>query len=148
MDYLKLAISVLSGIVAAFFGSYGFIIGLVAVAIVFDFTTGLVRGKIKGDINSKKGFTGFWKKIALLLGLFFGIFLDYFIPVLLESGVNIVLPFSLPFGLIVGAYIILNEGISIIENLYECGVKMPPFILKLLKAAGEQLDGDKNERTN
>lgn len=143
MSMFKAIIAIGGGVFAAFCKSYGLIIELVAIAIVFDFTTGLIRGKIKGDINSKKGFKGFLKKIALLLSLFFGIFLDSFIPLLLILGLNIKIPFDLPFSLIIGSYIILNESISITENLYECGVKLPTFIVKLLKVAGEQLDSDK-----
>lgn len=147
MNTSKAVLSVILGTLAVFFRQYGLIIILVAVVITFDFASGILKSKIKGVINSKTGRQGFLKKLALFMALFFGIFMDYFIPMLLEAGVDLIIPFKLPFGLIVGCYIIINESISIIENLYECGVKMPAFIQKSLMAAKDKLDGaDENKQ--
>ena len=143
MNYIKFGISAILGGVASFFDQYAVIILLVAVAIVFDVITGLIKAKITGTISSKKGSSGMWKKIITLLALFFGIFLDYFFPVMLQSGINITLPFKIPFGLIVGVYIIINESISILENFSECGIKMPSWVASMFKNAEKQMDEKK-----
>lgn len=145
MNYIKAALAVILGVLATFCQQYGVIISLVAIAIVFDVVTGLIRAKIQGNVSSKKGYAGFWKKIATLAGLFFGIFLDYFVPIAVSAGIAFDIPFALPFGLIVGIYIILNECVSICENLYQSGFTVPGFIVKMLKLAGEQIVVEKDE---
>ena len=130
------------GMIASFMKQYGLVIGLVLVMIVMDWVTGLICAQVSGQgWDSKKGTRGFWKKMALLCALAFGITLDATIPFLLELGLHITLPFPTPFGLIVGAYIILNESISVCENLYGSNPAiMPGWIVKLLRAVSKQVD--------
>ncbi|MGN1481281.1 phage holin family protein [Porcipelethomonas sp.] len=142
----KYLISVICGLIATAAKQYGLILSFVVIGIVMDFVTGLVKCKVTGiPISSQKGYKGFWKKISLLAALFFGVFLDYFIAGVLEKIVSVELPFALPFGLIIGAYIVLNESISICENLYACnpGI-MPKWIANLLKSTKEKID-EKNK---
>lgn len=146
----KRVISFIAGVITTFFQMYGAILGLVGVAIIFDTITGVVGAKASGTkITSKKANQGFWKKIGLLLALFFGMFLDLFIPEALKF-VNITLPFNMPFGLIFGCYIIFNEGISICENLDKINPTiLPHWAKKMLKSGvgkiDSAIDNDKKE---
>ena len=145
-DVYKWAISVIGGAVAAFFGQYVLFIALVALAVVLDVITGLVKAKATGEgLSSKKANRGFWRKMALFVALAFGIFLDYAAAaVLVHVGVN--LGGELPFALIISAYIIINEAISISENLYLTNPdSFPKWIAKRLKVAKEQMDKDEAE---
>ena len=133
--------SALLGIIATFCQLYGVILGLVCMAIVFDTITGICAAKAKGiKVNSQKANQGFWKKIGLILALFFGMFLDLFIPTALTV-INIKLPFNMPFGLIFGCYIVFNESISICENLYKINPSiLPTWIKNLLKGGIKKID--------
>jgi toxin secretion/phage lysis holin len=136
--------------IATFTKQYGLLIALVAVAVVFDTATGMIEDKINGKpIDSKTGTKGFWKKVALLVGLFFGFFLDWFIPIMLTY-ISITLPFDMPFALIICFYIVLNECISICENLYEANPSvLPGWIVKLLGVAKDKLEeGSNDEKRN
>lgn len=137
----KKVCSFISGVVTTFFQMYGAILGLVGLAIVFDTITGVVASKATGKkITSKKANQGFWKKVGLLLALFFGVFLDMFIPEAL-SFVNVTLPFSMPFGLIFGCYIIFNEGISICENLDKINpIILPVWVKKFLATGSDNIN--------
>lgn len=136
-----LAISVVTGLVSTYFEAYGAIFLFVAIAIVLDVITGIVNSCANGiAITSKKATMGFWKKIALLLALLMGIFIDSFLPQLLTV-VGIHLTHNLPFGLIVGCYIVLNELISIAENILGTNaIAMPKWIVKFLKGAKKDID--------
>ena len=114
--------------------------------MVFDCVTGLIKAKIIGEgLTSQKGWKGFWKKISLLVGLFFGIFLDYAVP-LLFARAGLTLGIDLPFALIICAYIVLNECISVCENLYLINPNiMPKWIIKLLRGSKDKIDKDKEE---
>jgi len=144
----KWAASIITGAAAAFFGQYGLFFALVAAAVVLDVITGLVKVKATGEgLSSKKASRGFWKKMSLFAALTFGIFLDYAAShVLLSAGV--VIGVETPFALIICAYIIINEAISIGENLYLSNPdSFPKWIAKRLKVArdGMEQDVDKTE---
>ncbi len=140
-NWIKWILSIVGGALAAFWGQYGLFIVLVALAVVLDVITGLVKAKAIGEgLSSQKATKGFWKKVSLFVGLFFGIFLDYvMLTVLAQSGITINI--NLPFALIFACYIILNESISIAENLVLINPEiMPKWIAKLLKVAKDDLD--------
>ncbi|MBO7426647.1 MAG: phage holin family protein [Clostridiales bacterium] len=146
--FMKITASLISGLAASFWGIYGPIIVCVLVVICMDVISGLIKAKATGQaLNSKKGNIGFWKKIALIAALAFGIFLDAFIPIMLGV-ITLELPFTMPIGTIVGCYIVINESISIIENINAAAPgALPKWIKKLLTGAGKTIDdgGKKDE---
>ncbi len=140
-NWIKWILSIVGGALAAFWGQYGLFIVLVALAVVLDVITGLVKAKAIGEgLSSQKATKGFWKKVSLFVGLFFGIFLDYvLLTVLAQAGITISV--NLPFALIFACYIILNESISVAENLVLINPEiMPKWIAKLLKVAKDDLE--------
>lgn len=140
-DIKKWFLSLILGLWATFTQKYAIILTFVVVAIVLDLTTGLIKAKATGEgWSSKKGSKGFWKKIALLVAFGFGIFLDTFIPYALRI-ISIDLPFNSPFALVIGVYIILNESISVCENLYEINPHtLPKWIKSLLSSANDKIN--------
>ena len=48
-NFTKWLLSVITGALAAFFGQYGLFIVLVAVAVVLDVVTGLIKAKATGE---------------------------------------------------------------------------------------------------
>lgn len=138
---LKLSMSVLTGLVASFWGIYGPVIICVLIAICMDVVSGLVAAMASGEkLSSRVGWIGFWKKMALILALAFGIFMDSFIPILLGT-ISLELPFTMPIGTIVGCYIVINEAISIIENINKASpTALPKWIKKLLEGASKTID--------
>lgn len=144
-EKIKWLVSVVCGLLATFSQKYGLLIALVLFAMVFDIVTGLLKAKITGTVSSQAGTRGFAKKVALLTCLFFGFYLDYAIPFMVKQGLNFVIPFMMPIGMIFSFYIVLNEGISVLENLDACGVKLPKYVVKMLKTAKDSLEGDDDE---
>lgn len=142
----KITFSVLVGTITSLYQQYAAILILVILAICLDVITGLIKSKVTGEaINSKKGTVGFWKKMSFLISFMFGIFMDAFVPVLL-SIINIELPFNCPFGFIIGVYIILNESISICENIYKTNPNaIPKWLKDFLVLAVKEID-DKNNK--
>ena len=147
----KITMSLFTGLIASFWGIYGPVIICVLVAICMDVISGLVASMASGEkISSKVGWIGFWKKMALILALAFGIFMDSFIPILLGT-ISLELPFTMPIGTIVGCYIVINEAISIIENINQAApTALPKWIKKLLEGAGKTIDdgGSKDGKDN
>ena len=141
MERLKVLLAVLGGALATFARQYVIIIAFVILAITLDVITGLIKAKVTREkINNKKGETGLWKKAGLLAALALGFLLDYFIPYMLAM-LSITLPPNALFGMIFGCYIVLNECISICENLYKCnpGI-LPTWVLNMLTGAKEEIE--------
>lgn len=138
---LMFSASVVTGLISSYFEAYGVIFAFVCIAIVFDVVTGLVNSAANGiAITSGKARKGFWKKICLLLALLLGVFMDAFLPQLLLV-VNIELQHNLPFGLIIGCYVCLNELISICENLIGTNaIAVPMWVVKFLKGTKKNID--------
>lgn len=138
---ITLTIATITGLISTYFEAYGVIFAFVCLAILFDVVTGLVNSAANGiPITSSKARKGFWRKVVLLLALLFGVFMDAFLPQLLQV-VDIHLQHNLPFGLIVGCYIILNELISIAENILSTNaIAMPKWIVKFLKGSKKAID--------
>ena len=143
MNRYILGASALLGTLATLAEQYTILIVLVAAAIVLDVITGLIRCGATGEkLSSEKGTKGFWKKIMLMASLLFAFFLDVSIPTILGV-VNVTLPFqkSLLFGSIVGVYIVLNESISICENILKANkMALPKWLKKLLQDAKKEVD--------
>lgn len=142
-DVKKWLISLILGAWATFTQQYAIILCFIITVIILDFITGLIKAYTTGvGWKSSKGFKGFWKKVSLLVAFSFGIFLDFFIPYALKI-ISIDLPFNSPFALIVGCYIIINESISICENLYRINPhSLPRWIVALLKGANDKINKD------
>ena len=76
--------------------------------------------------------TGIIKKIAYLGLVAVGMVTDYIIySALAQLGVSIELGYCV--GMVIVIWLIINELISILENLAEIGVPLPAFITKLIE---------------
>ncbi len=141
MNRYLLGASALLGLAATIAEQYIVLIILVAVAIVLDVISGLLRAVATGEpITSEKGTRGFWRKMTLLFAMAFSFFLDLAVPYALGV-VSINVPKTLLFGSIVGVYIILNESISICENIYKANKQsLPKWLKKLLSGAKGKID--------
>ena len=142
----KWLFSAVVGGLAGFFNRYGILSLLVCGAVLLDIVTGLLKAKTAKEINSNAGFTGFWRKLSLFAGLFFGYLLDYLNGYLLSVSDMWSFSSDIPFGIFIGIYIVLNECISILENLYACGVTLPAFIIKSLKTAREHTNKEQKNK--
>lgn len=153
MNKYILGASAILGAMATLAEAYIVLVILVAAAIVLDVITGLVKCFAIGEkLSSEKGQKGFWKKIMLLMALLFAFFLDVSLPAIMDV-VKIQTPFdkSLLFGSIVGVYIILNESISICENIIKANkMALPKWLKKLFQDAKKDIDegGNQNGSNN
>lgn len=147
MEKFKWLFAVVGGVVSTVAHQYGLIIIFVVVAICMDVITGLTKALVTEGFISEKVFVGGAKKVALFLGLVFGFYLDYFIPFML-GGLGIALPISgAIFSMLFGCYIVINELISIAENLYDINPEiLPKWVKNMLNSAKKQIDskGDDN----
>jgi len=123
------------------------LIGVLAIPVlimvtcnVIDYITGLVASRYRNEpINSYKSFRGIAKKICMWLLVVVGALVDQLI---LYAGntVGIKLPFTFLIACVVAIWIVCNEMISILENVKDIGVKLPPFLLPLVENVKKQVE--------
>lgn len=147
MKAIKTALSFIGGIIATIAQQYGLILGFVCIVIIMDIVTGIMKVKASDEkLSSDKARRGFWKKLAYIAAFTFGIFIDFFIPSMLTVFADIALPFNCPFGLILGVYIVLNESISICENLYIINpVAVPQWLKPFFEKLTEKIESKEVE---
>ena len=114
---------------------------MVAGAAVLDYVTGVLAAAKHGLLNSAAGLRGIYRKLALFCALALGFFLDAAVPLLAAHGLSGEFTVSLPFGLLIAAWVMLSECVSVLENLARCGVKLPGVVARVLKIARERVDG-------
>ena len=126
--------------VVAFFATLTAFLGHLAIPIyvlvacnVVDYLTGLMAAPKRGEKpNSYKGLNGIAKKVCMWLLVLVGALID----ILINYAAEYVSPgFIEPFivAIVVALWLSFNEMISILENIRDIGVKLPPFLLKLVK---------------
>ena len=107
------------------------LIVLVAI-IVLDYITGMVKAYMTAEISSRIGVIGIIKKLCYLIVGCAGVGVDWVISSVCSTiGIDYRLPFMV--ALILIFWLVINELISILENLAVIGVPMPTFLTKIVK---------------
>lgn len=115
-------------------------LGIVAVPFLLlvllqliDYGTGLAAAKYRSEkISSYKSFWGIVKKICMWLLVVVGGVMDWLVTYA-ANNVGIQLEVSFVCAIIVCAWLMINEIISVLENMIDIGVKLPPFMMKFAK---------------
>ena len=146
MEMIKASLATILGITAIQTETLIPLVVFVILAMVLDYLAGTLAGRKSTEgINSKEATKGLYKKAGFLCLLFLGFFLDVAIPYFAYAGLHLYIPFNTPFGVIMAAWIVITEAISIIENLSEIGVHVPKWLLKMLKTTKEKINDEKTK---
>ncbi len=133
VNYIKGFFTMTFSLLTSLFGVLAIPILLMVGTNIIDYATGLIAApKRSEDINSYKSMRGIWKKVCMWLLVAVGAIIDELI--LYASGtIGITLPGSFLVACVVACWIICNEILSILENLKDIGIAMPPFLEPLVK---------------
>ena len=117
--------------VSAYFKIIAIPVLVLMAVMIIDYITGLAGAYIVKQLNSRIGIVGIVKKVGYLGLVAVGMTADYIIySALSQIGVNIGLGYCV--GMVITIWLIINELISILENLAEIGVPLPNFITRLI----------------
>ncbi len=98
-----------------------------------DYATGFVAAPYRGEKRSSEvGFRGIAKKCCMWLLVALGGVLDWLVTYAMET-VGIQLPFHFLVAALVAIWLICNEIVSILENIGDIGVELPPFLMRLVR---------------
>lgn len=104
---------------------------ILAAVMLLDYGTGIAKAWVAGNLSSKIGVVGILKKVGYLAIVMVGMAVDWVIQAgIAELHINYNLEFL--FAMIVIIWLILNELISILENVAAIGVPVPKWLAKMI----------------
>ena len=129
---LQAIISAALAAFAVYMGALAVPIIVLMVMMIIDYLSGMSAAWVHGDLSSKTGAKGIVKKVGYMGLIVVAMGVDY----LIYSGIaaaNITVNYNMWFGLLVAVWLIINEMISILENLSKLGVPIPDFLTKIIQ---------------
>ena len=121
---------------------------ILIIAMIIDYVTGMMSAWLNAELSSKKGIKGIVKKISYLALVAVAMIVDWLICCGLQQ-INVDFHYSVFFAVLVAVWLIINELISVLENLAKMGVPIPNFLKKLinrLKNTVDEKGDDKSDR--
>lgn len=126
---ISIGLGVIGGLIVSFLGGWdGLAITLVSL-LVLDYVTGVLKAIYNKELSSEIGIKGIIRKVLILIVVGVAVLLEtnFGIPAIRE---------------IVMMFFIANEGISLLENVAQMGIKIPD---KLKDVLLQLRDRDKEE---
>lgn len=121
---------------------------ILIVVMFIDYVSGVAAAWVNHELSSRVGLIGIVKKLSYLALVVVGCSIDYLVSLLGTQlgGTEISIR---AIGLVVVCWLIINELISILENVARQGGPVPPFLASLLRhlreTAEKQIPGGSDE---
>jgi toxin secretion/phage lysis holin len=132
-EFFQALIAGAIGALAAYFNVLLIPLLVLVAVMLIDYVTGMAGASYTGKLNSRVGVMGIVKKAGYIALVAVGMVVDYLISsALVNIGINIQITYC--FGMIITIWLIINELISILENLGELNIPLPQFLIKTIKS--------------
>lgn len=129
---IKLALTAALAALGAYLGQLAVPIIVLLVVMLVDYATGMAKAWATKSLSSRVGIGGILKKVGYLVIVLVAAVIDWLLlDALVDLGVTVKLDFL--FSLLVTVWLIINELISILENVAAIGAPVPDFLVKLSK---------------
>lgn len=121
---------------------------VLVIVMVLDYISGIIKSYETNTLSSKVGFKGILKKLSYFLVIVISLVIDFILRNYTINEINLYYPI---ISEIIIVWFIINEIISILENVSAIGVPLPKFILSITSHLKNNLDniniekGDKDE---
>lgn len=113
---------------------------LLTILMIIDYISGMLASKKealeylnddKYGWNSNKSISGIYKKVGYIFLILVSVSTD-FLLFKFANEIGIDFKHNTIFGLLVSIWLVINESLSILENVGRMGVKLPSFLMKTL----------------
>lgn len=134
MKEIKIWVTGITSILSSLLGILYIPVLLMVMCNIIDYITGLIAAGYRkdGGISSYKSMRGIFKKVCMWLLVVVGAIIDTLLKYATAT-VGMTLPFTFLIACVVAIWIVCNELISILENMVDIGVTIPPFLLPIVK---------------
>ena len=140
MEKIKIVFVGVNTVLSAWLGILAIPVYLLVCCNLIDYGTGLAAAKKRGQvINSSVGLNGIIKKVCMWLLVCLGAMVDILITYGAEQA-GITINFGYAVACLVAVWLICNEIISILENMVDIGVDLPPFLARVVENLKTQVE--------
>lgn len=146
-NIIQATVSVAVGALAAYFNVLLVPLVILICVMIIDYATGMTSAWKSGELESKTGLIGILKKVSYLVLVAVGGVVDYLISASLAAA-NVEISVTYCCGLIVTVWLIINELISILENLAELGTPIPKFLVNIVRRLKNTVENKTDTDTN
>lgn len=114
---------------------------LMVACSILDYITGIAASIRQNDtLSSYRSIWGIVKKIFMWLLVYVGYVVDRMIVYMIDVLGMHDIPIRFLVACVVAVWIVCNELISILENMINIGVDMPPFLMPLVRLIQEKTE--------
>ncbi len=140
MNKIKVPVTAALSALMSWLGILAVPVFLLVGSNLIDYATGLAAAaRRREQISSYRSIWGITKKVCQWLLVIVGAMVDALIKhAVASAGISITVPFVV--ATVVTVWLVVNEIISILENMVDIGVAMPPFLLPLVRYIREQTE--------
>ena len=140
MDKMKAIFITIFGAIFSALGILAVPVFLLVGCNLIDYFTGIAAAKYRAEtVSSYKGIRGIIKKVCMWLLIVVGWMLDILIQYAVTTvGLTLILPYIV--ATVVAVWLICNELISILENMIDIGVAIPPFLMPIVQMIKRQAE--------
>lgn len=143
-NIVKIVIATAVTGISAYFGAVVIPLTVLVLVMAGDYATGVAAAFVTKTVSSRTGIVGIVKKVCYLATVAVGVTVDFIVSSTLPgAGIDMPSDFRL-FGLAVTVWLIVNELISILENLARIGVPLPEFLKVVLAKLNNSMDDRMN----
>ena len=130
-DTAKMLLAAFSAAIWSYFKTIFAPVIILIVVMTVDYISGVAAAWVRHELSSRVGLIGIVKKLSYLALVVAGCSIDYLVSILGEqlTGAEISIK---AIGLVVVCWLIINELISILENVARQGGPVPPFLANIL----------------
>lgn len=140
MDRLKMIFITMWSALLSVLGILAIPVLLLVSCNIIDYVTGIIAAKYREqNVDSYKGIRGIAKKVCMWLLVVVGAIVDQLLKYA-SATVGITIPFTFLVACVVAVWLICNELISILENISDIGVNLPPFLDGIIKNLKHQVE--------
>ena len=133
LNGIKAGATAILAMISAALGNLYMPVILMVLCNVIDYATGLMAVPARNEkLSSYRSLKGVIKKVCMWLLVVVGVIIDELIKYAADVGA-VELPFTFLVACIVAIWIICSELISILENMIDIGVSLPPFLMPIIK---------------
>ena len=142
---LKTTVAVLGAGLVSYLGTLAVPMLVLLGVMLLDYVTGMVKAYMTAQLSSRIGIKGILKKLCYMAMVAVGAGVDYLLRgALVQAGID--LHIELFCGLLVAIWLIINELISVMENLAAIGVPGFPRLTKLLERLKNTVSREEEEK--
>ena len=142
---MKGTVAVLGASIVSYFGTLAAPLLVLLCAMIVDYVTGMVKAYMAAQLSSKIGLRGILKKLCYMAMVAVGAAIDYLLGnALVQVGID--MHIEMFCGMLVAIWLIINELISILENLAVIGVPGFPALTKLIERLKNTVGNSADEK--